>query len=123
VGDVWFSISFVALKDISKFLLFYKFPGLKNNLKNCIFFRCMMTIMEEQLYGFYQFPGLKNHWKEIYFLNFLVSRNVFKKGDFCQFLASKIYDKIWHCFNIFSKFCVSENFGISPVLLRGELIF
>ena len=46
---------------------------------------------------------------------FLVSRNVFKRGDFCLFLASKIYDKIWHCFNIFCKFCVSENFGMSPV--------
>jgi len=64
-----------------------------------IFFRYMMTIMEEQLYGFYQFPGLKK-----YFLKFLVSRNVFKKGDFCHFLASKICDKIWHCFKIFCNF-------------------
>jgi len=44
-----------------------------------------------------------------------ISRNVFKKGYLCQFLTLKIYDKIWHCFNIFCNFCVSENFGISPV--------
>jgi len=51
------------------------------------------------------------------FLIFFVSRNVFKKGDFCQFLASKIYDKIWHCFNIFCNFCVSENSDMSPVTI------
>jgi len=80
----------------------------------------MMTTMEEQLYSFYQFPGSKNHWEEKYFLNFLVSRNVFKKEDFCQFFASKIYDKIWHCFNIFCNFCVSENFNMSPVLIGPD---
>ena len=74
-----------------------------------------MTTMEEKLYGFYQFPDSKNHWEEKDFLSLLVSRNVFKKGYFCQFLVSKIYDKIWHCFNIFCKFCISENFDISPV--------
>jgi len=77
----------------------------------------MVTTMEEQLYGFYQFPGSKNHWEEKKFLKFLVSRNIFKKGDFCQFLASKIYDKIWHCFNIFCNFCVSAKFDMSPVEL------
>ena len=71
--------------------------------------------MEEELYGFYQFPGSKNHWEEKYFLNFLVSRNVFIKGNFCQFIASKIYDKIWHYFNIFHNFYVSKFFGMSPV--------
>jgi len=45
----------------------------------------------------------------------LVSRNAFKRGNFSLFLASKIYDKIWHCLNIFCNFCVSENFGMSPV--------
>jgi len=54
----------------------------------------MVRTMEEQFYGFYQFPGSKSYWEEKYFLKFLVSRNVFKKGDFGQFLASKIYDKI-----------------------------
>ena len=73
--------------------------------------------MEEQLYSFYQFPDSKNHWEGSFFLKFFVSRNVFKKGDFCQFLASKIYNKIWHCFNIFCNFCVSENFGMSPVIV------
>jgi len=49
----------------------------------------MVTTMEEQLYGFCQFPGSKNLWEENIFSIFLVSRNVIKKGDFCQFLASK----------------------------------
>jgi len=53
-----------------------------------------MSTMEEELYGFYPIPSSKNNWEEKYFLNFLISRNVFKKGSFCQFLASKIYDKI-----------------------------
>jgi len=60
-----------------------------------------MTTMEEQLYGFYQFPGSKNQQEEKYFIKFLVSRNESKKEDFCQFLTSKIYKKIWHCFNLF----------------------
>jgi len=47
----------------------------------------MMTKVEEQLGGFCQFLGSKNHWEEKSFLNFLVSRNVFKKGDFYLFLA------------------------------------
>ena len=71
--------------------------------------------MEEQLHSFCQFLGPKKHWEEKSFLKPLISRNVFKKGDFCQFLASKIYNKMWHCFNIFCNFCVSENFGMSPV--------
>jgi len=75
----------------------------------------MRTTMEEQLYSFYQFPGSKNRWEEKYFLTLLISRNVFKKSNFGQFLASKIYDKIWHCFNLFCNFCVSENFNMSPV--------
>jgi len=58
----------------------------------------MVITIEEQLYGFYQFSGSKNPWEEKYFLKVLVSRNVFKKGDFCPFLASKHYDKIWHLF-------------------------
>jgi len=82
----------------------------------------MITTMEEQLYGFCQFPGLKKHWEEKYFLHFLVSRNVFKKEDFCQFLASKFYNKIWHCFNIFCNFCVSEIFYMSPVLVRTNKV-
>jgi len=53
--------------------------------------------------------------KKNIFSIFFVSRNVFKKGDFCQLLASKYYDKIWHCFNIFCNFSVLENFGMSPV--------
>jgi len=73
----------------------------------------MATTMEKQC--FYQFPGSNNHWEEKNFLKFLFSRNVFKKGDFCQFLTSKIYDKIWHSFNIFCNFCVSEKFNMSPV--------
>ena len=50
-------------------------------------------MMEEQLYGFYQFPHSKNHWKEKYFLKFLISRNVFKKGDFVNFLPQKFMIK------------------------------
>jgi len=50
----------------------------------------MMTTMEEQLYSFHQFPDSKNHWEGKFSPKFFVSRNVFKKGDFCQFLASKI---------------------------------
>jgi len=76
----------------------------------------MMTTMEEQLYGFYQFPGSKNHWEEKNFSNFFWFQEMsLKRGDFCQYLASKFYDKIWHCFSIFCNFCVSENFGMSPV--------
>ena len=72
--------------------------------------------MEEQLYGFYQFPDSKKLLgRKKYFLNLFISRNVFKKGDFCQFLASKIYDKIWHYFNIFCNFCASEKFNMSAV--------
>jgi len=93
VWDIYFSISFVVSKNISKFLLFQSFLGSENHQKSCIFFRCMMTTTEEQLYGFYQFPGLKKHWEEKYFLHFLVSRNVFKKEYFCQFLASKFITK------------------------------
>ena len=74
-----------------------------------------MLTMQEQLYGFFQFPGYKNHWEKKKILKFLVSRNVFKKGDSCQFLASKIYDKIWQIFNTFCNFCISENFGMSPL--------
>jgi len=74
--------------------------------------------MVEQLYNFCQFPGSKNHWEEKNFLNFFCSINVFKKGDFCQILASKIYDKIWHCFNIF---CNSENLGMSPVIWNSGI--
>jgi len=63
-----------------------------------------MTTMEEQWYGFYQFPGSKNHWEEKHFLKFFVSRNVFKKGDFCQFLASK---KIMTKYGIVSTYSVT----------------
>jgi len=55
--------------------------------------------------------------KYFYFLKIFISRNIFEKGDFCQFLSSKIYDKIWHCFNIFCNFCVSENFGTLDFLI------
>jgi len=60
--------------------------------------------------------------KEI-FSQLFVSRNVFKKGEFCQFLASKSYNKIWYCFNIFCNFCVSENFDMSPVSYASINIF
>jgi len=49
--------------------------------------------MEEQLYSFYQFPDSKNHWEGKYFLEFFVSRNVFKKGDFVNFLPQKFMIK------------------------------
>ena len=52
--------------------------------------------------------------KKKYFKYFSL-RYVFKKGEFCQFLASKFFDKIWHCFNMFCNFFVSENFGTTPV--------
>ena len=65
---------------------------------------------------------LKNHWEEEKILKKIVSRNVFKKGDFCQFLASKNYDKIWHCFNICCNFGVSENFDMSPVFATQQHI-
>jgi len=58
----------------------------------------MMTTMEEQLYGFYQFPGSKDHWEEKYFLNIFCFKKHLKRGDFCQFLASIIYEKRWHFF-------------------------
>ena len=83
-----------CIKKYFQISAFLKFPGSKIHLKCCIFFRCMVTILEEQLYGFYQFPSSKNHWGENSFLKSLVSRNVFKNRDFCQFLTSKIYDKI-----------------------------
>jgi len=76
----------------------------------------MIITKEEQSYSFCQLPGSGNHGDEKYFLNFLVSRNVFKKRDFCQFLASKIYDKIWHCFNIFYNFLCLRKFCMSPVI-------
>ena len=53
---------------------------------------------------------------EKYFLKFSVSRNVFKMWDFCRFLVSKIYDKIWHFKDIFWNLWVSENFYMSPVI-------
>ena len=65
---------------------------------------------------FGKFPGSKIVGKKSIFSIFLVSRNIFKKGDFCQLLASKNYEEIWHCFNIFYNFSVLENFGMSPVL-------
>ena len=34
----------------------------------------------------------------------------FQKDIFCQFLCSKIYDKWWHCFNIFCNFCFFRKF-------------
>jgi len=80
----------------------------------------MMTTIEEQLYDFCHFLGSKKHWEEKSYLKILVSRDVFKKGDFCSFLASKNYDKIWHCFNIFCDFCDLEIFCMSPV---GDTIF
>jgi len=53
----------------------------------------MVTTMEEQLYGFYQFPGSKNHWEEISFLKFLVSRNIFEREIFVNFLPQKFMTK------------------------------
>jgi len=49
------------------------------------------------------FLARKTIGKKKYFLTIFVSRNVFKKGDFCQFLASKIYDK----YGIVSKYSVT----------------
>ena len=72
-----------------------------------IFFRYMMTTMEEQLYVSTNYLAQKTIGKKNIFSMFLVSKNLFKKRDLCQFLASKFYDKIWHCFNIFCNFCVS----------------
>jgi len=109
-------------KIFPKFYLFEVFFNQKIISKAVFFFRRMMTTMEEQLCGFCQFSSLKNHWKKKKNLKSFVSRNVFKKGDFCQFLVSKIYDKIWHCFKTFYDFCVSENFGMSPVLGRVNLM-
>jgi len=102
----------VTSLNISKFLLFEVFLDQKSS-QNCIFFGCMMTIMKEQWSGFCQFPGSKNFF--VFVFKFFISRNVFKKGYFCQFLVSKIYDKIGHCFNIFCNICISENLGMSPV--------
>ena len=42
--------------------------------------------MEEQLYSFSQFPDSKNHWEGKFFLNFFVSRNIFKREIFVNFL-------------------------------------
>jgi len=99
-----FLIHLLHQEIFPNFRSFEVFLDQKNHLKNCIFFKCMMITMEEQLYSFYQIPDSKNHWEGKYFLNFFVSRNVFKRGDFCQFLASKIHNKIWDCFNIFCNF-------------------
>ena len=54
------------------------------------------------------------------FSNFWFQEMSLKKGDFCQFLASKNYDKIWHCFNIICNFCISENFDMSPVSMSCQ---
>jgi len=53
----------------------------------------MVTTTEEQLYSLCQFPGPKNRWGEKYFLNFLVSRNVFKREIFVNFLPQKFMTK------------------------------
>ena len=53
-----------CIKKYFQILLFWRFPGSKNHLKSCIFFRCMMTTMEEQIYCFCQIPGSKKHWEE-----------------------------------------------------------
>ena len=69
--EILFSNPFIMSRNIAKFLLFWSFTRSKKHLKCHIFFRCMVTTMEEQLYGFYQFPGSKNCWEEKYFLKFL----------------------------------------------------
>jgi len=76
-----FHLLYQKKKLVPKFC-FLKFSSIKNHLKSCIFFWCMMTTMEQQSYGVYQFPGPKNNWEAKYFLNFLVLRNVFPKGYF-----------------------------------------
>ena len=68
--------------------------------------------MEEELLNFYRFSGSQNHWNEKYFLFQEMS---LKRGDSCQFLVSKNYNKIWHFYNMFCNFCVSENFNMSLV--------
>jgi len=45
--------------------------------------------MWKQCHIFYQFPGSKNHWEENIFSNFWFQVIPLKRGDFCQFLASK----------------------------------
>jgi len=75
----------------------------------------MVTTMEEQLYGFYQFPGLQKPLGRKIFSQFFWFQEMSLKREIFVLLASKIYDKIWHCFNIFCNFCVSENFNMSAV--------
>ena len=73
--------------------------------------------MEEKWCDFYHSPGSQTIGKKIFSKYFLFQEMSLKKGIFHQFLVSKNYDKIWHFFNIFCNFCVSEKFNMSPVLI------
>jgi len=93
VWEIYFSNPFVTSRNISKFLLFGSFPRSKNHLKSCVFSICMMTTMEEQLYGFYQFPGSKIHWEERYFLKFWFQLMSLKREIFVNSLPQKLMTK------------------------------
>jgi len=90
----------------------------KSSQKRYFFFRYMMTTMEGQLYTFYQFPDSKNYWEGKFFSsNFWFQEMSLKREIFVNFLPQKFKIKYgWHCFKIFYKLCVSENFGMSPVI-------
>ena len=58
------------------------------------------------------FSWIKNYWKEKYFLfQEIYSKEVIP----VNFLPQNFTDKIWHFFNIFHSFCVSETFDMSLV--------
>jgi len=95
-------LKFSWIKNSSQMLYFlqmYDDSNVKNNFLVSANLLAQKTIGKKNIFSIFWLPT-----------------NVFKRGDFGQFLASKIYGKIWHCFKIFCNFYVSENFGMSPVL-------
>ena len=69
---------------------FLRFSWIKNSSQKLYFLQMYDDNNWRTIEWFLPISWLKNHWEEKYFHNFLVSRNVFKKGYLCQFLVSKI---------------------------------
>ena len=87
---------------------FLKFSWIKKSSQKLYFLQMYNDNNGRTIIWFLSNSWLKKPLGRKIFYQILVLRNVFKKGDFCQFLASKFYDKIWHCFNIFCNFVSQE---------------
>ena len=111
----WISVPHYIHKFLWSFWLM-KWMGILNFEKMISLHDCELTVTfgihkydvnnGRTIVWYLPFSWVTKPLKETIFLIFCVSINVLKRGDSCQFLASKIYDKIWHFFNIFCNFCV-----------------